>query len=533
MRSVALLMCANLVDSWEMPQSRDCPAEKELIVRYTKGLDERGSDAFRLTLLSTSPYSDVKRDDQALNMSFPRRIELNTELTTNWEVLANWSSLWYRSSTFDVSQSSEVRLNTSCGESKLHLRNPGRGQGHVSMVFGDPYYGKDRPAVYTNISKQLPNMINNLAQFDSVHSLGVLGDFWYELSPMDVLDFNRHLSLQAKSLMTYSVLGNHDHWVGGHPLNDKDSQQGYSMKDYAHGYGWTQFWAQDTIGVFENERQGRDAYHEESFMKTDSKPYEDFAYTQGTPIHAVPRKFSSSYFVHGNMGYILMSGLWTFEDQKEWIAGACKAMERDDVTSIWLVGHWSEDIHNPKSEGYNNHAAGADLSIRRLFDHVASGDLGGNSPCYRAYAVGQLKFLNGHDHWNDCVKEQVVELDGAITTVCAGWQVAGMGKGEGTLDATLPPNQTTISCPQCDLGEFTLATLDTRQDTLRMGFMHMVTNMTDRTDEWNDCFKQMGSDFSFDFVLSSCQKKSSAPLVHLWSQPLRKLFATPAPALVV
>merc|ERR1712023_192057 len=100
-------------------------------------------------------------------------------------------------------------------------------------------------------------------------------------------------------------------------------------------------------------------------------------------------------------------------------------------------------------EGFDVHAAGGDLSIRRLFDHIAAGELGSDSPCYQAYQVGQLKFLNGHDHWNDCVKDQVLVVDGVNTTVCAGLQVAGMGKGHGTLDGTLPPDQTTIACPQC------------------------------------------------------------------------------------
>jgi len=267
-------------------------------------------------------------------------------------------------------------------------------------------------------------------------------------------------------------------------------------------------------------------------LQSETVEYEDKDYSMSAPIHAVPMAFSSSYFIHGNMGRVLLSGIWNFETQKPWLIEACNAMESPDVTSIWLVGHWSEDIYNPKAEGYDKHAAGAPLSTRRLFDHVAAGDLGTDSPCYVAYQVGQLKFLHGHDHWNDCVKEQVVEQDGASVSVCAGWQVSGMGKGLGTLDGTLPVDELTTDCKECDHGEFSLAALDTRDNILQLGFLHMVGNMTDLLPKWSDCFTAMGNDFSFDFITKQCQDSETPTLLHLWSQPLKPLFTADSSIIV-
>lgn len=123
-------------DSWQLPEQSDCAEESELVVRYSKALDARGEDAFRLTLLSTTPWGDVSLDAAPLNLTAPRRIEVNEDLCTNWEVRANWSSFWYRSSVLNVSQTSKLSISTGCGSASLKLRNPGRGQGHVSMVFG-------------------------------------------------------------------------------------------------------------------------------------------------------------------------------------------------------------------------------------------------------------------------------------------------------------------------------------------------------------------------------------------------------------
>jgi len=389
-------------------------------------------------------------------------------------------------------------------------------------VFGDPYFGKGiLNTVYVNISRQLPAMINNLAEFEDFHSLGVLGDFWYEFSPSDAMVFNRQLSPKAKSVMTYSVLGNHDHWQFGHPVNDGDPS--HHMADCAFGYGWTQFWGQDTLGVYGNERADIEMYSG-SMLQAESVDYEDKDYNMSAPIQAIPMAFSSSYFLHGNMGYVLISGVWNFETQKDWLVEACQAMDSPDVTSIWLVGHWSEDIYNPRVEGYDHHAAGGHLSTRRLFDHVAAGDLGTDSPCYTAYQAGQLKFLHGHDHWNDCVKEQIILQDGANVSVCAGWQVAGTGKGLGTLDGTLPVDEDTTRCAECDTSEFSLATLDTRNGMLQMGFLHMVGNMTDLLPQWSSCFSQMGANFSFDFITQHCQDAAAPVMLHLWSQPLKPLF---------
>lgn len=454
-------------------------------------------------------------------MTTPESIRLNGNLTTNTKVLADWSAFQYTSSVLSLPEASAIEVETDCGTSSFTLRNVGRGKGFVSAVFGDPYFGRGtRNTVYVNISRQLPAMVNNLAEFESFHSLGVLGDFWYEFSPVDAMVFNRRLSPKAKSVVTYSVLGNHDHWQFGRPVNDGNEKQ--RMADCAFGYGWTQFWGQDTLGVYSNERENVEPYGG-AMLEAGSVEYEDKFYDMPAPIQAVPMAFSSSYFLHGNRGYVLLSGIWKFETQRAWLLEACKAMESPDVTSIWLVGHWSEDIYNPKAEGYDAHAAGAHLSTRRLFDHVAAGDLGTDSPCYVAYEAGQLKFLQGHDHWNECVKEQTLTRDGQAVRVCAGWQVAGTGKGKGTLDGTLPEEESTTHCAECDTGEFSLATLDTRGGLLQLGFLHMVGNMTDLLPRWSDCFAQMG-DFSFDFIAQHCQDGKTPPLLHLWSQPLKPLF---------
>jgi hypothetical protein len=221
------------------------------------------------------------------------------------------------------------------------------------------------------------------------------------------------------------------------------------------------------------------------------------------------------------------------------MAEACSYMNTPDVTSIWLVGHWSEDIYNPKAEGYNTHAAGGHLSVRRLFQHIANGDLGTDSPCYTAYKAGQLKFLQGHDHWHDCVLNQTITRAGITTTVCAGWQVAGVGKGKGTLDGTHKDvekqsgGELTTACNECNTNMFSLATIDTRNDVLQMGFLHMVSNMTDMMRRWSSCFKRMGDDFSFHFIKDSCKDAGGLEMVYLWSQPLQPLFNTSEDVVVV
>merc|ERR1712139_522200 len=87
------------------------------------------------------------------------------------------------------------------------------------------------------------------------------------------------------------------------------------MTDYVHGYGWTQLWAQDTLGVYTNAMQGLEMY-EGAMLHAESVDYKDRYYTQPDPVFAVPMAFSSSYFIEGNMGYILFSGVWKFEKQK-------------------------------------------------------------------------------------------------------------------------------------------------------------------------------------------------------------------------
>merc|ERR1719223_1566247 len=120
-------------------------------------------------------------------MSKPQSIHLNPELTTNETVLRNWSAFQYTSTLLSVTESTSLEVQTDCGVSKFVLRRPSN-RGHVSAVFGDPYYGTNpgepvQLPAYTNISRQLPGMVNNLAEFSSFHALGVLGDFWYEFSP--------------------------------------------------------------------------------------------------------------------------------------------------------------------------------------------------------------------------------------------------------------------------------------------------------------------------------------------------------------
>merc|ERR1711865_907510 len=99
-----------------------------------------------------------------------------------------------------------------------------------------------------------------------------------------------------------------------------------------------------------------------------------------------------------------------------------------------------------------------------------------------------------------------------------------MGEGTHKDVEKRPDGELTTDCKECDTTTFSLGTIDTRNNKLQMGFLHMVSNMTDLMPKWSTCFAKMGADFSFEFIKENCEDSATPEMVHLWSQPLVQLF---------
>jgi len=183
------------------------------------------------------------------------------------------------------------------GEVNISIKIPRENQGTKGIMIADPCFSSE--FVHCEYKdtfdtfNRLTSLLNAAAKHDDLDFWGILGDNFYDKYGDHTKSFFDQLSLEAKSKVFLSVIGNHDYWINGDPL-------AFSLNDQ-HGNGFMQFYAQDTFATLQSESEVFDFR-----VDPDSKWI-----WQSSSAHSSNFAF---YNKIGNMGFLGYSGAYSYEE---------------------------------------------------------------------------------------------------------------------------------------------------------------------------------------------------------------------------
>lgn len=375
-----------LVGSDRIPKVRlAAPGEHseddDLDVRVVKALGPRGYTTIRVTVVSHNASSDTI-DGRAFDFAEPFRY--------TWRNFSYFTKLLHNVTEGGVTEfqvpvvrknlprlAGDVRLrggppssvevdeedldpSASAGPRNKTVRFflPKHGAGVVGLLAGDPCVAVDPDVVPVlcdcgrgtdwKLSERFPALLNAFVGADkNMHYWGLLGDNFYDrdgeitdsvyngrLAGRKIIS-GQKLSVDTKSKLFLSVLGNHDYWAAGAPVRSTTEDQ--------CGSGFVQFYGIDTVS-------GRSAGVGESPWDLSVDPRTPLPYRMpdGTWRDVCsPVARSNTFFWHvvGNVGFIGYSSAYSWESQKQDFEEACAALWDDEsVDLLMLVGHWNKQV---------------------------------------------------------------------------------------------------------------------------------------------------------------------------------------------
>lgn len=391
----------------------------ELDIRVTKGFGSKNYDLVRISV--------VTRDSK---VPIPNFFDYSSQFKYKWTSNYLHSALKQAkpgtSTAFDVGTLINVTLPVQGrGVAGVLIADPcmqgGSITGLVGCMYGEKYHTYNRTV----------ELINTFVSDGSTDFWGIFGDNFYDRYGDLTVDVFSRISMQAKSKLFLSVVGNHDYWILD-PLVSTTADQ--------CGNGYMQFYAQDTKAS------------EFNFAGNSSAPF-DFSVDPdkdrilGLGCNTAAKDNFFWYNQIGNVGLIGQSGAYSYDDVKPFMSEACSwASQQHSLDVLVLVGHWDKPGMGAES----------DMAMPQWYTEMA--DLPG---CQEFQERSMLKFVMGHTHCNDPHPHGKVG---------AGFRVAGFGM-EGC-------------------GNYGMPLVDTTENRVR--FWYFDTSSDDRFKVVIDCVKSRG-----------------------------------------
>lgn len=266
----------------------------------------------------------------------------------------------------------------------------------------------------------------------------ILGDNFYDRDGHLAQAWFDQLTLETKSKVFATVAGNHDYWGAGDGLLAIDKDQ--------FGNGNVQFYGMDSVASINAINSSVPG----NFMDLSVDPDAPKTHHQ---LAAMENFFS--YFLVGNVGFILYSGGYTYQDSKPLFQEACAWLKESKPDVAFVTGHWND--------------AGLGCSATMDVPAVYS-EIKGFDGCAQLDDAQQLKYIMGHTHCNE-----VTATDKRGDEPALGMMVAGQGM-EGC-------------------GNFGVPMVDTKPDgRVEVVYYEVqsVKSSTDRYDDISKCFATKG-----------------------------------------
>jgi hypothetical protein len=439
--------------------------------RVVKGSGTRGYNSVRVSIVTDSAAAPEK----------PWPFEFSSDFEYRWKYLKLHSTLLE-----DVKPGSDIEVRAGTETLKVSLPKPT--DGLRAVIFGDPcssniFKFPEKhphacwPGLQSKMGSRMPQLLNLAAP--DIDAFGILGDNFYDRNGSITTAFFKLLTPELKRKFFFSVIGNHDYWVGGTP-----NQQG-PLDQF--GNGFMQYYAHDTLASLSPKPPP-------SAGAADA-PAANFFDFRGDPDvidpsgnHTLPA--AANFLWHhqlGNVGLIGFSGAYSINETAPYLAAACKSFGAAPAgtrpRTIYLVGHWTKSGAS---------GCAPEMGTPDVFARVVTmpGCDGGN-----------VRFLMGHEHcnkvWNKDVVRFVEDPDGlhfpttAKSTADAsprGFLVGASGAGWSASD----PSPRNNPCPE--IGFVYLDTTGGREAiTLFTVWNATADNATsDYFEPLRDCFEAHG-----------------------------------------
>jgi len=275
----------------------------------------------------------------------------------------------------------------------------------------------------------------------------ILGDNFYDRDGSITSAFFQTLGPAIKRRFFFSVVGNHDYWVGG-----TQHQQG-PADQFANGF--MQYFPHDSMASIAPVPSGL----ADNFFDFSGDP----SVIQPDGNFTLPKE-SNFFWYHqlGNVGLIGFSGAGDFERSKPWLREACASFDQDVLATsgirpqtIYLIGHWTKSGASGCSAHMGTPDAYAYVIQLPGCDH------------------GNVKFMMGHEHCNKKWDKPILG---------AGYLIGGSGAGWGPSGPE-PDNK----CPSIGF-----VYLDTTGGREKLTLFTVWNNGTDHFPALRDCFKERG-----------------------------------------
>ena len=265
-----------------------------------------------------------------------------------------------------------AKNNFDLGDVNVTVRFPAKDTVKMQgLVYADPcYVGKFLWCDFGEkfqIFDRLSTLTDLVIEKDNADWWGVIGDNFYDRDGSLAPPFFMSLSLKTKGTPFITNIGNHDFWALGTPWMEK------SVDNY--GYGWAQYYAQDTIASHTGNGVPFD------YTNDPDHPAHWFKHLSYVPT---PDNFFT-YSRMGNAVFMTWSSIHSMDDTKPYFEEACQFVQNENPDWVILYGH------------YNAANFGAQEGMQVPAIHKTIKSIPG---CIGHGAIGRILFIEGHEHCN-------------------------------------------------------------------------------------------------------------------------------------
>ena len=419
-----------------------CPQEWEvetvvpvspLDLRVTRGYGPTGYDKVRVSVVSSN----------ASALPGPRSNEtFDYERPFQWR----WKQNFLQSSLKSLEEGRNLlRLDGH----NVTVDLPPRGAGTRGILIADPCI-MGMSALCTHGDKwrtleTVTDILNAAAKDPRLSFWGILGDNFYDDDGDTTNLWFAQLTLQTKSKIMLSVVGNHDLWLFGNPALGRKKDQ--------FGVGYLQWYMQDTASTLSFPRNGELF----NFTNHPGKKASIWPWRHTENIPTVDNFFS--YYTIGNIGFIGYSSHHSWEHTQPYLEEACAFLLEENrvggLEVVFLMGHWNRC----------DSGCASDMDVPSVHARLWS------SPeemptCNLLGNAVPVKYLAGHTHCNKILEPDV------------GFMLAGQGMA---------------GCPDPNFG---IPVLDTTGNRMKLLYYPLVepadggdfSRQEERTAAILDCF---------------------------------------------
>jgi len=283
-----------------------------LDLRVTPAHAYRGPGQVRISVISNASATPADKEFFTYNAPFQYR----------------WTNK-YLQSTLKPVRRDGTPTTFNINDVSFEVTVPAKGAGTLGLIFADPCFAGAAATCFWASKFQTFERMTELMNVvvPNVDYWQILGDNFYDRDGHLTQAWYDQLSLNVKSTLFATTAGNHDYWGFGSSIIGLDIDQ--------FGNGLMQYYGMDTISSYQMSQNTSipTGHFIDYSIDPDAKQ---------TKHKLPPLENFFTWFAIGNVGYILYSGGYEYQDTKPYFEEACAWLKKEKPAVAFIAGHWND-----------------------------------------------------------------------------------------------------------------------------------------------------------------------------------------------